>query len=116
MKKTNLGFLFLAFLLWAVAPCARSQENGSSPTTLSQGDSTGGTKTSPEASGILQDSSKIGPMEVWDLDMGMAMPFPTAHMHQSVLTLHGNGFFEAIAEEGVERGGGGFSAPNLLTA
>jgi hypothetical protein len=30
--------------------------------------------------------------------------------------LHGNGFFEAIAEEGVERGGGGFSAPNLLTA
>lgn len=48
--------------------------------------------------------------------MGMAMPFPMAHMPMSMLMLHGYGFFEAIAEEGQARGRADFSAPNMLMA
>jgi len=55
-------------------------------------------------------------MEVWDMDMGMAMPFPMAHMPMSMLMLHGYGFFETIAEEGVQRGRADFSGPNMFMA
>jgi hypothetical protein len=64
--------------------------------------------------GILQDPTKVGAMEVWDPGMGMAMPFPMAHMPMSMLMLHGYGFFEAVAEEGQARGRADFSGPNMF--
>lgn len=64
--------------------------------------------------GILQDPlAPLGSMEVWDVDMGMAMPYPMAHM--TMLMLHGYGFFEAIAEEG-PRGRSDFSGPDMFMA
>lgn len=68
------------------------------------------------AGGILQDNSKVGSMEVWDVDMGMTMPLPMAHMPMHMLMLHGYGFFETIAEEGLERGRADFSGPNMFMA
>jgi hypothetical protein len=64
--------------------------------------------------GILQDPEKAGTMEVWDPAMGMAMPFPMAHMPMSMLMLHGYGFFEAVAEEGQARGRADFSGPDMF--
>ncbi len=93
-----------------------SADASSVAATPTQTDSMGGVKMGSGKGGILQDNSQIGPMEVWDVDMGMAMPFPMAHMPMSMLMLHGYGFFEAIAEEGVARGGAGFSAPNMFMA
>ena len=92
---------------------AQSQDNppdNSAPAT--QGDSMG----MAPAGGILQDNSKVGSMEVWDVDMGMAMPLPMAHMPMHMLMLHGYGFFETIAEEGVDRGRADFSGPNMFMA
>lgn len=67
--------------------------------------------------GILSDPlTPLGSMEVWDEDMQMAMPYPMAHMPMSMLMLHGYGFFEAIAEEGVDRGRADFSGPNMFMA
>src|SRR5258708_5189610 len=55
-------------------------------------------------------------MEYWDISMGMAMPYPMAHMPMSMLMLHGYSFFTAIAEEGIARGRAGFSIPNMFMA
>ncbi len=67
--------------------------------------------------GILQDPlTPLGRMEVWDMEMGMSMPFPMAHMPMSMLMFHGYGFFETVAEEGIGRGGADFSGPNMFMA
>lgn len=84
------------------------------PRSYAEGDSSMGM---PKAGGIFPASpASLGPMEVWDEDMQMAMPFPMAHMPMRMLMLHGCGFFEAVAEEGVQRGGGDFSGPNMFMA
>ncbi|HJT23797.1 MAG TPA: hypothetical protein VJ873_04435, partial [bacterium] len=107
-KVSTLAFLVMAFLPFLV----QAQDDPTdTPTPATQNGS-----MSHASGGILQDSSKIGSMEVWDMDMGMAMPFPMAHMPMHMLMLHGYGFFEAMAEEGLERGRADFSGPNMFMA
>src|SRR5579859_890955 len=71
---------------------------------------------SHDKSSYLLGPADASSMEVWDVGMGMLMPFPMAHMPMTMLMLHGNGFFEAIAEEGVARGRADFAAPNMFMA
>lgn len=67
--------------------------------------------------GILLDPTpQLGQMEIFDEDMQMVMPFARPHMSSTMLMLHGYGFFEALAEEGVQRGRADFSAPNMFMA
>ena len=103
--------LILPFQVWGQGASVPA-----SPTTVAPGDSMGSTEASPAPGGILPDLTKTGPMEVMDVDMGMAMPFPMAHMPMSMLMLHGYGFFEGVAEEGLERGRADFSGPNMFMA
>jgi hypothetical protein len=104
---------FLAFLIVAGALSAPlgAQEN------LQAADATGkGPGMMAQAGGILQDPlAPLGSMQVWDVDMGMAMPYPMAHMPMTMLMLHGYGFFEAVAEEG-PRGRADFSGPDMFMA
>jgi hypothetical protein len=60
--------------------------------------------------------AELGPMEVWDQEMQMAMPFPMKGMEKStiMLMIHGYGFFETVAEEGAKRGRTDFAGPNML--
>jgi hypothetical protein len=119
MQKAGIRWLcFVFFTLGVFFQKVQADENppdiSPAMATPTPGDAMGGMGTGE--GGIFPDSSKVGPMEVWDVSMGMAMPFPMAHMPMSMLMLHGNGFFEAIGEEGVERGRAGFSAPNMFMA
>jgi len=115
MKKRSPLITVFLLLLLAHSQLALGEE-ASSPVTMDQNSSADGAGKSHGKGGILQDPSKVGSMEVWDMDMGMAMPFPMDHMPMSMLMLHGYGFFEAIAEEGVQRGRSDFSGPDMFMA
>src|SRR5258708_1603698 len=117
MKKTAPVFALLVFLLIPFHPVF-GDEDSDKPVSMvvAQGNSMNGMGTGMEP-GILQDPTvPMGPMEVWDVDMGMAMPFPMAHMPMQMLMLHGYGFFETMAEEGVARGRADWSGPNMFMA
>jgi hypothetical protein len=107
------------FILGGLAPASRVQaeEGQDSPAPESQSGNQDLMITAMKAGGILSDPlAKLGSMEAWDVDMQMPMPFPVTHMPMTMLMLHGYGFFEAIAEEGVERGRADFSGPNMFMA
>ncbi len=65
---------------------------------------------------LLNPTPQLGQMEIFDEDMQMVMPFAQPHMGMTMLMLHGYGFFEAMGEEGVQRGRADFSAPNMFMA
>ncbi len=113
---TKFKVLAPAFLLAAFLPFAvQAQDNPSdTPTPAAQGGSMGMSKSD---GGIFANPlTPLDSMEAWDEDMQMAMPFPMAHMPMSMLMLHGYGFFEAMAEEGFQRGRADFSGPNMFMA
>jgi hypothetical protein len=109
LKALVPAVLAIAFLPFA----SHAQDMPSvTPTPASQNGSMGMTQA---PGGILPNPlAPLGSMEVWDVDMQMAMPFPMAHMPMTMLMLHGYGFFEAIAEEGDPRGRADFSGPNMF--
>lgn len=119
----KIALLICVYLLSApvFVPAVMAEESGSSsaPPSDAKDPTMGGMMLGMTGGGILHDpSEKLGPMEVWDPILGMAMPFPMSNMpgSMSMLMLSGNGFFEAIAEEGAQRGRADFSAPNMFMA
>ena len=114
MVRWNIRLVMIFLLIIPLRVWGQDASTGTSSTTLVDGASAGSAQVSSAPGGILLDASKTGPMEVWDVDMGMAMPFPMAHMSMSMLMLHGYGFFEGVAEEGLERGRADFSGPNMF--
>ncbi len=107
VKKSSFVFLMLA-LLWA---SVRQDVLGADSSVRTET-----AATTSVRSGIFLDPAQAGPGEVWDVDEEKAAAFPHDSPSQGYLNLHGNGFFEAMAEEGPDRGRADFSAPNRLTA
>lgn len=52
-------------------------------------------------------------MEVWDIDMGMCMPFPMEGMPMRHLMIHGNGFLAKQTAQG-PRGRNAITSPNMF--
>lgn len=113
MKKINSVVpIILALCLLPLAVWAQDSPSDT-PTPATPEGSMGMSKTG----GIFSNpTASLGSMEVWDEDMQMAMPFPMAHMPMHMLMLHGYGFFEGVAEEGVERGRADFAGPDMFMA
>ncbi len=64
----------------------------------------------------LLTSADCGAMEVWDVASGMPMPYPMARMPMDMLMLHGNGFLDLIAEEGLDRGREAIASTSMFMA
>ncbi len=112
--KYSLAVLF--FINFLILQNAFALENNdSSVDHAASNEATLSGQMGSEPNGIFPDpTASLSSTEMWNVDQGKAVPFPTSHLSPLSLTLHGYGFFDAIAEEGVDRGRADFSGPNMF--